>query len=104
MDCELWQEFLHDAEGPRPEQAIYPVLIIVIVALNWSPIDSALTRTDATSVGGEDACSPASLYFDRTAMNTIVVVDTLHVRCVRDGEGDGASEAEVKRWHGPVFD
>ena len=78
------------------------MLIIVIVALNWSPIDSALTRTDATSVGGEDACSPASLYFDRTAMSTIVIPDTLHVRCVRDGVGDGASEAVAKRWHGSV--
>ena len=78
------------------------MLIIVIVALNWSPIDSALTHTDATSADGEDACSPASLYFNRTAMSTIVIADTLHVRCVRDGEGDGASGAEAKRWHGSV--
>ncbi|KAI1789897.1 hypothetical protein LXA43DRAFT_545702 [Ganoderma leucocontextum] len=80
-----------------PVIAIYPVLIIVIVALNWSPIEHALTMTDTTPLAGEDLCLPTRVDLARTATSTVGIADTMHARCVCVRDGDvGASEVEAK--------
>ncbi|PIL26784.1 hypothetical protein GSI_11120 [Ganoderma sinense ZZ0214-1] len=83
-----------------PVIAIYPVLIIVIVALNWSPIDHGLTRTDGTHLAGEDgACAPTRVTLNRATMSTVVIADSIQMRCVQDGDSEAGmlGAAETKR-------
>ncbi|KAM5539188.1 hypothetical protein V8D89_007061 [Ganoderma adspersum] len=79
-----------------PIIAIYPVLIIVIVALNWSPIEHGLT--DGTHlVNGDDAgCQPTRVTLNRATLSTVVIGDTIQMRCLQSEE-DSAPGAEMKR-------
>ena len=89
-----------DNQSPRAcacGQAIYPVLIIVIVALNWSPIEHGLT--EGTRLEGEDAgCQPTRVTLNRaTTMSTVVIAgETIQMRCIQSGE-DSAPGADMKR-------
>ena len=72
------------------------MLIIVIVALNWSPIEHSLQLlSDSANLAGE-ASHPPSLDFNRTTMSTVVIGDTIEMRCVQNEE-DGDADAETKR-------
>nr|VWP02360.1 MDR efflux pump ABC3 [Ganoderma boninense] len=96
-----------------PVIAIYPVLIIVIVALNWSPFEHGLARTDADGAplgpGGEDggACQPTrvTLNVNGATISTVVFTDTSGMRCIQESPGEseegGALGAESKR--GPAI-
>ena len=76
-------------------QAIYPMLIIVIVALNWSPIEHGLSGSAGTVY--EQGRPPTRLDLDRAATtSTVVVGDTIQMRCVRNEE-NGDVDAETKR-------
>ena len=75
-------------------QAIYPVLIIVIVALNWSPIEHGLS--DGTQLAGEDACPPARLDLNRATMSTVAIADSIQMRYVQNKE-DSPLEATTKQ-------
>ena len=78
---------------PTRGQAIYPVLIIVIVALNWSPIEHGFSN--GTHLAGEDACPPTRLDLNRATMSTVVIADAIQMRCVQNE--DGLLEVATKR-------
>lgn len=95
LSCELstWNK----QPGPilttryRPGQAIYPVLIIVIVALNWSPIDhlTGIATVDDGNVG-----SSTNLNF--RAATSAMTTDTTLTRYSRSGE-DEALRMEINQ-------
>ncbi|KAM5539185.1 hypothetical protein V8D89_007058 [Ganoderma adspersum] len=71
-----------------PVIAIYPVLIVVIVALNWSPIEHGLT--DGAHLASEDtACQPTRLTLNRATMSTVVLAETIQMRCGQNEEDGG---------------
>ena len=71
------------------------MLIIVIVALNWSPIEHGLT--EGTHLAGEDAgCQPTRVTLNRATMSTVVIGDTSQMRCVHSNESGGLG-VETKR-------
>ena len=72
------------------------MLIIVIVALNWSPIEHSLQFSDNANLAGEASRPPTRLDFNRTTMSTVVIGDTIEMRCVQNEE-DGDADAETKR-------
>ena len=70
------------------------MLIIVIVALNWSPIEHGLSGSAGPVY--EQGRLPTWLDLDRVAaMNTVVIGDTVQMRCVRNEE-DGNVDMETK--------
>lgn len=73
------------------------MLIIVIVALNWSPIEHGLSGSAGTVY--EQGRPPTRLDLDRAATtSTVVVGDTIQMRCVRTrNEEDSDGDAETKR-------
>nr|VWP00197.1 Zn(2)-C6 fungal-type domain-containing protein [Ganoderma boninense] len=73
--------------------AIYPVVIIVIVALNSSPIDHGLT--DAMQLGNEDLPSSLESHpdFTRTTLSTGTAVATATLCTTRVLGEEGALEA-----------
>ena len=71
------------------------MLIIVIVALNWSPIEYGLK--EGTHLAGEDAgCQPTRATLNRATMSTVVIGDIVQLRCLQSGE-DSAPGAEMKQ-------
>ncbi len=66
------------------------MLIIVIVALNWSAIEHGFAA--GTHLTGEEACTQMHLDLNRTTMSTVVVTETMQMR-----REDGALEAETKQ-------
>ena len=76
---------------PPCVQAIYPLLIIVIVSLNWSPIEHGITdvnltghRTSRAPIDGHEG--------EGITMSTVVMTDTLHSRYTQEvaiGESEG---------------
>ncbi len=70
------------------------MLIIVIVALNWSLIEHGFA--DDTHLAGEEACLPTRLDFNRATMSTIVTTETMQIHHVQSREDD-ALDAETKQ-------
>ncbi|TBU33820.1 hypothetical protein BD309DRAFT_55444 [Dichomitus squalens] len=66
-----------------PVIAIYPVLIIVIVALNWSPIEHSMTQVNMTGHGAPGSPHDARDHEGFT-MSTVVMTDTLHSQYTQD--------------------
>ena len=76
-------------------QAIYPVLIIVIVALNRSPIVHGFVDSmHLLPEGGGNHSPMYHIGFDRATIATAVINDATPI--VRDNQ-DRASEAEAKQ-------
>ena len=69
------------------------MLIIVIVALNWSPIEHGLSN--GTHLAGEDVYPPTRLDLNRATMSTVVIADAIQMRCVQNE--DGLLEVATKR-------
>ncbi|KAM5539166.1 hypothetical protein V8D89_007039 [Ganoderma adspersum] len=59
-------------------QAIYPVLIIVIVALNWSPIEHGLSGCDGSGMRGVPR-ELASPHPPTMMVSTVVLTDTMRM-------------------------
>ena len=69
------------------------MLIIVIVALNWSAIEHGFAA--GTHLTGEEACIQTHLDLNRTTMSTVVITETMQMHCIQSRE-DGALGAETK--------
>ncbi len=69
------------------------MLIIVIVALNWSLIEHGFA--DGTHPTGEAVCLPTRVDLNRTTMSTVVITETMQMHCIQSRE-DGALGAETK--------
>ncbi len=84
-------------DGCGRGKAIYPVVIIVIVALNWSPIDHGFT--DATHLAGGDVRSSTHPDLNRATLSTGTVITPIAVHMARRSvQGDEeALEAETKQ-------
>ncbi|KAM5542746.1 hypothetical protein V8D89_003707 [Ganoderma adspersum] len=74
--------------------AIYPVLIIVIVALKWSPIEQGFV--DSIHITGQSGVQTHFPSFARATTSTVEMTGTTHMVYVLDGP-KGASKAAVKR-------
>ncbi|KAM5539183.1 hypothetical protein V8D89_007056 [Ganoderma adspersum] len=81
-----------------PVIAIYPVLIVVIIALNWSPIEHGLSDGDGTRATDEGVpYPPTHLDLNRaTTRSTVVITDTIQMQRIQNDE-DGAADMKTKQ-------
>ena len=76
------------------------MLIIVIVALNWSPIDHGLSG--GTNRDCEGTSPPTRLESSGAMMSTIVMADTVQTRCLPNEEDDVQLDTRTKQGAGAV--
>ena len=75
-------------------QAIYPILIIVIVAVKWSPLEQGFVHSIHITDRSRNHSTP--MHFRSLDGATIEMTGTTHTVYVLDGRGD-ASDAAAKR-------
>ena len=73
------------------------MLIIVIVALNWSPIDHGLSDGGGVHATGEAPCPPTvtrlDLNLNRATMSSVLLTDTTHMGCIQNNSSGGGGGA-----------